>query len=175
MSDIFTTITSADWRSTFAERRDQPRGNSMKKLIALLLLGAAKLTASEDLALLRAIAEVESGNNPKAVGLCGSRGLYQMKEATWRMHTDLPFDRAFNALDAQLVALKHLRFLRAHIEVNCKIQCTTVHLAYAWRYGQNSFSTEWRQKETNERRLERLEYGARIDSLFREYKEHEQL
>jgi hypothetical protein len=65
-------------------------------------------------AMLDAIAQVESGNNPRAVGQHGERSAYQMMESTWKSHTDLPFLLATQRPDmARMVARRHLEWLCA--------------------------------------------------------------
>lgn len=72
-------------------------------------------------ALVRAITEVESGGNPRAVGGNGERGLMQIKLDTWREVTArrfgerIPFTRAFEPQLNQQVGLAYLQQLAARL------------------------------------------------------------
>ncbi|MCM2304073.1 MAG: lytic transglycosylase domain-containing protein [Elusimicrobia bacterium] len=68
-------------------------------------------------ALLRALAAVESGSDPRAIGRAGERSQWQIRPATWRQYTRAPFAAATtNEVLAQLVARTHLRTLLAVAE-----------------------------------------------------------
>ena|ERR1043166_1453990 len=97
-----------------------------------LFLGAIGLptpVAAEDIkidypALIRAITAVESGGNPRAVGLAGERGLMQIKLATWREITKkefgerIPFARAFEPELNQQVGQAYLQHIASLLEQN---------------------------------------------------------
>lgn len=150
-----------------ADFRVAPKEPVMKKLILLCCLGTAKLTASQDLKLLDAIAQVESGGDAGAIGPCGSRGLYQLSELVWQQHApkSWPYSAAHNPARAQSVALTHLQWLRKELEKDPEIgvgNVTNHHLASAWLRGVN-----YRKSVEEERRwLERLEYCARVKALM---------
>ena len=66
---------------------------------------------------LLAIASVESGNNPKAIGQEGERSAYQMTRETWRRYTSDPFEWATSRPDeAKRVATEHAKHLLSMIE-----------------------------------------------------------
>lgn len=138
----------------------------MNRLILLCCLGAAKLTASQDLKLLEAISMVESGNNHWAHNKAsGARGAWQIMESTWKQHSTWPFTDAHNPQKAQAVALMHLRWLRKHLEKDPEIglgNVTNHHLASAWLRGVNYRRIE----ERKHRWVERLEYCARVKNLM---------
>lgn len=56
-----------------------------------------------------AIALVESGNNPRAVGKAGELSEYQITERVWRVYTSVPFTRknASSAVHSNRVATFH--------------------------------------------------------------------
>lgn len=163
MKTDFNTITTDDWRKTFTP---QPRpSQNMKALIALCLLGTAKLTASQDLRIINAIAQVESGGDNKAHNMAsGCRGAWQFGEATWKQHSKWPFRDAHNGTKAQAVALIHLRWLREQLEADPEIGPGNVqvfHLASAWLRGPNYRYAV----ESRERYLERIDYAQRVANL----------
>ena len=61
-----------------------------------------------------AIALVESGNNPKAVGRAGERSAYQITEKVWKANTSMPFTNAHtrNPQVSRYVAERHALYLR---------------------------------------------------------------
>lgn len=76
----------------------------------LLLAGTGRLAAKiEPEPMLRALAAIETGNNPRAVGKKGERSAWQLMPATWRIYTRRPFREATtNEVLAQAVARAHL-------------------------------------------------------------------
>lgn len=82
-----------------------------------------------------AIAQVESGGNPRAVGSLGERSRYQFTAATWRQHTPQSFERAgTDGALADAVARRHLAWLRAQLSLMGEVETPQL-LAAAWRYG----------------------------------------
>ena len=83
---------------------------------------APSLIQSVDSALVLAIAEVESGGDPRAVGPHGERGLMQIKRETWQALTPqlygrrLSFARAFDAQANVQVGKAYLRELAGFLE-----------------------------------------------------------
>jgi len=73
-------------------------------------------------ALVRAITQVESQGNPRAVGRAGERGLMQIKESTWAEVTrrkfgrEVPFDRAFEPDLNRQVGRAYLEQIAARLE-----------------------------------------------------------
>lgn len=85
-------------------------------------------------AFLRAIAEVETGNNPRKVGRLGERGQYQFRLATWRQHTKRPFGEAHSPSIAHAVASRHYDWILQTLQRNGK-QPTPFMIAAAWNSG----------------------------------------
>lgn len=86
-------------------------------------------------AMLAALAEVESGNNPRAVGRLGERSAWQLMPRSWAMHTRVPHRAATEqpAL-ARMIARRHLEWtlgvLRSrHTEISPEL------VGAAWRWG----------------------------------------
>jgi soluble lytic murein transglycosylase-like protein len=96
--------------------------------------GAVDSARSGRDAFLRAIAEVETGNNPRKVGRLGERGQYQFRQATWRQHTRQPFRDAHNPSIAHAVASRHYDWILQQLERNGK-RATPYMVAAAWNSG----------------------------------------
>jgi hypothetical protein len=85
-------------------------------------------------AFLRAIAEVETGNNPRKVGRLGERGQYQFRQGTWRQHSRQPFRDAHNPSVAHDVASRHYDWILQQLERSGK-RATPFMVAAAWNSG----------------------------------------
>lgn len=158
---LFNTIIGSDWSRTFKQNRKLPPGNDMKMILGLLLIGTAKLHASDDLLFLRCISMVETGDKDDAVGPCGSVSRYQISPDTWREFSEWPIEDASNRLKAQIVALKIL-------QSNRRVMQTDVYwtLACGWLRG------PWyhRKTETNSQMLARIDYANRVCALMKDLK-----
>jgi soluble lytic murein transglycosylase-like protein len=95
---------------------------------------AADQTALDREAFLRAIAEVETGGNSRAVGRRGERGMYQFGRTTWRQYTSRPHADAHNATVAHGIAVRHFDWLQAEIARSGR-QPTAYLMAAAWNGG----------------------------------------
>lgn len=87
-------------------------------------------------AMIESIADVESGNNPSAVGRAGERGRCQFTEATWRAHTSAPFLlwAPVNCPLTRKVELAHLRWVCGQLlEAGHVLNSALV--TAAWRHG----------------------------------------
>lgn len=87
-------------------------------------------------AFLSAIAEVETGGDPYAVGRQGERGLYQFRSGVWKQYTNRSFFQAHNPDVAFGVAVKHFNwlydgFIRNGLHPNAYM------MAAAWNGGLN--------------------------------------
>jgi hypothetical protein len=108
-----------------------------------LRVGAAEATAPatapvSDAALLSAIAEVESGNNPARVGRYGERTRLQILPTTWRQFSRLPHT-AGNRAETDRVARAYLSYIRTRIRER-GLPETPFYIAAAWNAG-----PEWRR------------------------------
>jgi hypothetical protein len=97
---------------------------------------------------LYAVAEKETGYNPRAIGPRGERSMYQMKYATWKRYTTRPFYCATtDPVLAHNIALRHLHYLlEYHFHGQVGIQANTVYmLALLWHYGEHGMEKrpEW--------------------------------
>lgn len=103
-------------------------------LCLLLVLGCAVVSASERAAVLEAIHQLENPRNLARPGPRGELGAYQFREATWRMHTALPFARAIERACSDHVAVLHYDWLRRGLE-RAGLPATAYHVALAWNSG----------------------------------------
>jgi soluble lytic murein transglycosylase-like protein len=87
-----------------------------------------------DRTLLWAIREVETGNNPRAIGRLGERGAYQFRRHTWQQIAEgRPFHLAHTA-EADTVARRFLRRLEDGL-ASAGLAPTAYNLALAWNAG----------------------------------------
>ena len=105
------------------------------------LSGAPKGFTQESLAqaidregFLRAISEVETGGNSRAVGRAGERGMYQFRRQTWQQYTSRSFYDAHNPVVARTVASKHFDWLLEGFQRNGRKPSTYL-MAAAWNAG----------------------------------------
>jgi hypothetical protein len=112
-------------------------------IIALFMLGFNSAAAS-DAAFLEAIAQVESGQNRKAIGKAGERGMYQVGKAAWTdANALLESEKNFHyqwsqwrdATAQDMIAAAHLRILRARFKADGYSTPTPEQLALAWNRG----------------------------------------
>jgi hypothetical protein len=109
---------------------------------------------------LNAIGAVEDPDHRFAVGAHGERGHWQMKEATWKQYTKLPFDEWADDDEAgRLVALAHLQWLTLEL-LRAGIEPTPYNLAVAWNAGLTPLVEETYTESTEE-------YANRVALLFR--------
>lgn len=161
----FNTLTDNDWCDMFAVK--DPSSNSMKQILALLLIGTAKLNAGDDLRFLDAIAQVETGRNDQAVGACGARGRYQISRVTWEQHAPkMNHKEAQFYTKSTVVALKHLAWLRKVAMQRNGEEPTYYKLAWWWKCGVNhSLDTE-----SNEQLIARVDYANRVIAIMEDKK-----
>lgn len=116
---------------------------SLRVLRLLLILGSAVVAmrilpaavhASTRAETLEAIRAVENPRNLARPGKFGELGAYQFRRATWRMHTDLPFERAVDRAVAEEVAVQHYEWLRRGLLRN-GLPATPYNIALAWNSG----------------------------------------
>lgn len=84
-----------------------------------------------------AIAERETGNDPRAIGrVYGERSKYQFTRDTWAMHTKRPFvDATSDPKCADTVAMMHYTWLVQRLGV-LHIRVSVRTMAAAWHFGQ---------------------------------------
>jgi hypothetical protein len=114
-----------------------PRSNYRRHLWALFwvcLMGCATAHASSRWATLEAIHLLENPQNSPKIGRFGERGPYQFRASTWRMHSNLPFERAHDRATSDLVAVKHYEWLKRGLEAAGR-PATPYTIALAWNSG----------------------------------------
>jgi hypothetical protein len=135
-------------------------------IVALLLLGFNAAVAS-DATFLEAIATVETGQNRKAVGKAGERGMYQVNKAAWsdanallekEGHYSFPFFRWRDITAQDMIAAAHLRILRKRFKDDGFTTPTPEQLAVAWNRG---------YKGAKSYGFAPNDYAVRVANLFR--------
>jgi len=135
-------------------------------IIALFMLGFNSAAAS-DAAFLEAIAQVESGQNRKAIGKAGERGMYQVGKAAWTdANALLESEKNFHyqwsqwrdATAQDMIAAAHLRILRARFKADGYSTPTPEQLALAWNRGYEG-AKSWNFAPNG--------YAIRVSNLFR--------
>ena len=119
--------TPKEWRATDSAGEPKPDPAPRSPEANAYLAGLSPL--------LFALASVETGNKPTAIGPGGERSAWQFTPDTWRRHTKLPFRLASeDPIHAREVAEMHLDYLSAELRAR-GVDPTPEHLAAAWRYG----------------------------------------
>ena len=135
-------------------------------IVALFLLGFNS-AAAFDATFLEAIAMVESGQNRKAIGKAGERGMYQVGKAAWsdanallesEKHFHFQWSQWRNALAQDMIAAAHLRILRKRFKADGHSTPTPEQLALAWNRGYEG-AKSWNFAPND--------YALRVANLFR--------
>jgi len=104
----------------------------------LLVVSALAFTiqagAAERWETLRAINWVENPTNQTKVGRFGELGPYQFRPATWRMHTNKPFQLAIQRAEADEIAVKHYEWIKRTFE-RAGVEASAFNIAMAWNCG----------------------------------------
>ena len=135
-------------------------------IVALFLLGFNSAAAS-DATFLEAIAQVESGQNRKAIGKAGERGMYQVGQAAWKDaeerlktegHYRFPWSKWRDATAQDMIAACHLRWIRANFKRIGKLDPTPEQVALVWNLGWSGAVA---------RKFAPNDYAIRVGNLFR--------
>ena len=135
-------------------------------IVALLLLGFNAAAASEA-TILEAIAMVESGQNRKAVGKAGERGMYQVGKAAWddanerlkkEGHYHFQWSKWRDATAQDMIAAAHLRSIRDNFKRIGNLAPTPEQLALVWNVGWSGAVA---------RGFAPNDYALRVGNLFR--------
>ena len=134
-------------------------------IVALLLLGFNAAAAS-DATLLESIAMVESGQNRKAIGKAGERGMYQVGKAAWddankrleaEGHYHFQWSKWRDATAQDMIAASHLRWIRANFKRLGKADPTPEQVALVWNVGWTG---------AVDRNFALNDYAIRVGNLF---------
>jgi hypothetical protein len=110
---------------------------------------------------------VESGQNRKAVGKAGERGMYQVGKAAWddanerlkrEGHYHYQFSKWRNPTAQDMIAAAHLRTIRDNFKRIGKPDPTPEQLALVWNVGWSGAVS---------RRFAPNDYAERVANLFR--------
>ena len=110
---------------------------------------------------------VESGQNRKAIGKAGERGMYQVGKAAWsdanallesEKHFHYQWSQWRNALAQDMIAAAHLRILRKRFKADGYSTPTPEQLALAWNRGYEG-AKSWNFAPND--------YACRVANLFR--------
>ena len=125
----------ADVNSTTQNQIAKHRGLLFAGLVlAVGVLIPSTLRASERWETLEAIHWIENPHNSVHPGPCGELGAYQFREATWRMHTTMPFVRALERPASDDVAIRHYEWLKTGL-LRHGLDVTPYNIALAWNGG----------------------------------------
>ena len=104
-------------------------------LLMLALLPSALAASSPSRAeTLNAIHQVENPLNSTRPGKFGELGAYQFRASTWKMHTDVPFERALDRVQSEEIAIRHYEWIKRGLSRNGLPQ-TPYYIALAWNGG----------------------------------------
>ena len=106
-------------------------------LFSLALTPGLQASSPSRAETLDAIHRVENPLNLTRPGKFGELGAYQFRRGTWRMHTDVPFERALDRMQSEEVAIKHYEWIRRGLIRNGFPQ-TPYYIALAWNGGLSS-------------------------------------
>jgi hypothetical protein len=138
-------------------------------IVALFLLGFNSAAAS-DATFLEAIAQVESGQNRKAIGKAGERGMYQVGRDAWKDaeerlkaegHYRCPWSKWRDATAQDMIAACHLRWIRSNFKRIGKLDPTPEQIAVVWNVGWSGAVA---------RSFKPNDYAVRVGNLFRSQK-----
>lgn len=108
---------------------------------------------------LKAIAQVESGDQDGAVGPDGERGRYQISRAVWKQHTKADFRFAHRRAFAYAIAERHFDHIVEQLE------------AAGWSADAQSIASAWNAglTATINRQLSSAtrDYSQRVDNLYK--------
>jgi hypothetical protein len=94
----------------------------------------SRAEASSRWATLEAIHNLENPRNSPKPGRHGELGAYQFRAATWRMHTNVPFNYAIDRGASDAVAIKHYEWIKRGLEA-ARMPATPYNIALAWNGG----------------------------------------
>jgi hypothetical protein len=126
-------------------------------LIALIGAPALRASTASRSETLDAINRIENPLNSTRPGKFGELGPYQFRRGTWRMHTDVPFERALDRAQSEEIAIRHYEWIRRGLVRNGFPQ-TPYYIALAWNGG---LSSVVRNRSTRAAR----DYAERVTNL----------
>ena len=114
-------------------------------------------------ALFRAISEVESGNNPRAVGRHGERTVVQFLPSVWRHYSRVPMSRA-SSQEVRRVFNAHVDTLLKARSRNPRFKSEVRAVAVGWRLGEGIY-------KSGRVRADVLDYAERVGNLYAHFRD----
>jgi hypothetical protein len=106
-----------------------------------------------------AIAQVETGDKPRAVGAHGELTRFQFRKATWEEWSDVPFRRApRDEVEADRVFEKHARWIVGALE-GLGLEVSVASVAIMWNAGYGNVM-HGRVPDSS------LDYALRVENLY---------
>lgn len=116
---------------------------------------------------LRALGEIESGNNDKAVGTLGERSRYQFRKETWLEVSNRPFSFAHKTTVAAQAAMRYVNVLSNRFHIKTGRRPSELDYYIMWNWG---FSKYERAKfDTHRVPLEVRDAAFRFSNLVYKY------
>ncbi len=84
---------------------------------------------------LRALGELESGNNDHAVGMLGERSRYQFRKDTWKEVSNRPFSFAYKTEFATAAAMTYINVLSNRFYTKTGKRPTELDYYIMWNWG----------------------------------------
>lgn len=133
---IFRAVVGAVMTKSFARFVGVSRLVAGLGLLWTAAVGRAHGTASEvpRWITLEAIHRLENPRNLTRPGPRGELGAYQFRQATWRMHTAVPFAQALDRRTSDVVAIRHYDWLKRGLE-SARLPPSPYYIALAWNGG----------------------------------------
>jgi hypothetical protein len=136
------------------------------RFIATVAIALVCSTAFARNPVLQAIADVETSDNPMAVGHQGELSVYQIKREVWVHYSAMPFKASRRGWkdfqdEADRVALAHLAHVTKELQA-AHIQVTAYALALCWNAGITAV-VEHRYSTRNG------DYATRVNNLYVAY------
>lgn len=125
---------------------------------------------------------VETGDDDTKVGRSGERSRYQISYVVWKQHQILThkdsewmcwyWQVCCKGEDADIVALKHIKWLDRHLPRVTTDETLFRHYALAWAW--NGGLTDWSRRDkpfhvSTQKRLRCNDFATRVTNLYSEY------
>lgn len=89
---------------------------------------------------LKALGQIETGEQDFAVGLLGEKSRYQIRAVTWKENSNKPYAYSYKPEVAALVALAYLNRLSNQYYIVLKRRPSELDLYVMWNWGFNNYA-----------------------------------